>query len=453
MADEPDIDLNSPDGHLALLETIAELRPPTALPGGAGSTLELIDRLPPDLDYSLDSEVEAGALGGDDRAFIDLFDQNTFSWFLPLTRRNGRAFPDIVKKRHQEWRQTASIEDRIALNWGGMKGLRWLFDDVVSDFAYDAIYQQGVGALPDGNLSAVVARMDVSLHPCLGRFTDCAAPIVRRAAEDIEIAGISVYLAGRDRLDNLYAQNGPRIRDRSRRINAMLRQYTEYSVPQAKRLAAGGAPIRTIEQKRKEKRLRKAINRSYALLSSIAGRQTARACIDGDTIVVDGKKFDFRLRVANLRSTAHGAVEVFVTDKDAVELAALCVYIDQTPALDQMAALILNVTSGNEDEIVRRANIIRSTQAAAENREFRQIRESIERPRQIMPAMAQKNSVPDRRSPEEFLPEVRRKLAAEIDRTIWKPMAGLLACEWLQFTEPTDKSPLALPATLQTIPL
>lgn len=432
MADEPRIDSSPTDGHQSLLDGIAEL----AAPPGASSTLELINRLPPDLAYSLDAELESGGLGADDRGFVDLFDQNTFSWFLPLTRRNGRAFPDVVKKRHLEWRQTASIEDRIALNWAGVKGLRWLFDDVVSDFAYDAIYHQGVGTLPDGDLAAIVATLDVSQHPCLRRFTDCAAPIVRRASEDIAIAGLETYFAGRDRLDELYAENATRIRERSRRINTMLRQYTEYSVPQAMKLAEGGAPIRTIEQKRKEKRLRKAINRSYVLLASIAGRQTARACIDGDTIVVDGEKFDFRLRIANLRSTAHGAVEVFVTDKNAVELAALCVYIDETPALDQMAALILTVTSGNEDEIVRRANIIRSTQAAAENREFRQIRENIDRQRPIMPAaMAQSELILDQRSPQEFLPEVRRKLAAEIDRTVWQPLTEPMGCAWLEFAD------------------
>lgn len=443
MADEPHIASSPPDGHQSLLEGIAELRPP-AEQRDAGSTLELINRLPPDLAYSLDAELESGGLGADDRAFVDLFDQNTFSWFLPLTRRNGRAFPDIVKRRHLEWRQTASIEDRIAVNWGGVKGLRWLFDDVVSDFAYDAIYHQGIGTLPDGDLAAIVATLDVREHPCLQKFLDCAAPIVRRASEDIEIGGLQAYFAGRDRLDDLYKQNATRIRERSRRINTMLRQYTDYSVPQAMRLAEGGPSIRTVEQKRKEKRLRRAINRSYTLLASVAGRHTARACIDGDTIVVDGKKFDFRLRVANLRSTAHGAVEVFVTDKNAVELAALCVYIDETPALDQVAALILTVASGNEDEIVRRANIIRSTQAAAENPEFRQIRESINRTRP-MPAMAQSESIPNQRSPEEFLPEVRRKLAAEIDRTAWQPLAALLGCAWLEFAdEATEARSLAL---------
>lgn len=401
-------------------------------PGAAAAAMDRSNCLPPDLDYSLDCEQEAGSIGLDDRAFVQLFDQNTVSWLLPLTRGNARAFPDIIKRRHAEWRRTAAIEDRMALDWGGLKALRWLFDDVVNDYAYELIYRNSVGDLPD-NLAAAVASMDVQNHSCLRRFTDCAAPIMQRTLDDIQIAGQSAFLACRDRLDEMYAQQAAAIRERSRKINTALRRCAENSMPRATRMAEGGAPIRTIEQKRREKRLRKALGRSFTLLSSIAGRRTARACIDGEAIVVEGRRFVFRLRVANLRSTAHGAIEVFVTDKDGVELAALCVYIDETPALDQMAALILNVTSGNEDEIIRRANVIRSTQAAAENQHFRDIRERVDRSRPQ--ALGQGTAVvtaPEQCAPAEFLPAVRSKLAEEIDRQLWHA-AGVLLGNWLEF--------------------
>lgn len=423
------LEASGPD---SLMEIVARVRDEVQ-PGAAAAALDRSDCLPPDLDYSLDCEQEWGGIGQDDRAFVTLFDQNTLSWFMPLTRGNARAFPVIIKRRHAEWRRTAAIDDRMALDWGGLKALRWLFDDVVNDFAYDLIYRQGVRDLPE-NLTAAVAVMDVQDHPCLRRFTDCAAPILQRCLEDLEIAGQTAFMASRDRLDELYAQQAAAIREKSRRINNALRHSAENSRPTGIRLAEGGVPTRTIEQKRMEKRLRKAISRSFTLLTSIAGRPTARACIDGEAITVEGKKFDFRLRVANLRSTAHGAIEVFVTDKDAVELAALCVYIDETPALDQMAALILNVTSGNEDEIIRRANVIRSTQAAAENRHFREIRERVDQVRrQATPfVMNEPATGPD--TPEEFLPAVRLKLAGEIDRRIWHPATDLLG-SWLQFAD------------------
>ena len=417
-----------------LMEIVARVRDEVQ-PGAAAAALDRSNCLPPDLDYSLDCEQEWGGIGQDDRAFVQLFDQNTLSWFLPLTRGNARAFPDIVKRRHADWRRTAAINDRMALDWGGLKALRWLFDDVVNDFGYDLIYRQGVGDLPE-NLTAAVVVMDVQDHPCLRRFTDCAAPILQRSLEDLEIAGRTAFMASRDRLDELYAQQAAAIREKNRRINSALRRYAENSIPQAIRMAEGGVPVRTIEQKRKEKRLRKAISRSFTLLTSVAGRRTARACIDGEAIAVEGEKFDFRLRVANLRSTAHGAIEVFVTDKDAVELAALCVYIDETPALDQMAALILNVTSGNEDEIIRRANVIRSTQAAAENRHFREIRERVDQLRRQAPPIATAAAPPSGRDTpeEEFLPTVRLKLADEIDRRIWHAATGLLG-NWLEFAD------------------
>ena len=437
MADAPATDATlevaqaEPGGHRQHLETIAGLGAPQPL-GPAATAVELADRLPPDIDYCLDCEQDWGGIGFDDRSFVSLFDENTLSWFLPLTRRGASGFAGIVKRRHAQWRETAPVADRMALDWGGIKALRWLFDGVVADFSYEVIHRQGVGDIPEGDLTAIVAAMDVTDHACVRRFTDCAGPILQRSLDDIAIAGIDAFLAARDRLDGIYAEQAARINERSRRLNAALRRYADHSVPQAVKLEAG-VPIRTIEQKRKEKRLRKAINRSYALLSSIAGRKTARACIDGDVILVEGDKFDFRLRVANLRSTAHGAVEVFVTDKNTIELAALCVYMDETPALDQMAAFILNVASGNEDEIVKRANIIRATQAAAENVHFRQIREHVERPRPSVPTLSE--PLPEPRSPEDFLPEVKRKLACEIDRTVWRPLAAALGCGWLEFAD------------------
>jgi hypothetical protein len=430
----------------ALMEAVASARLENILaPEGI---VDRSDCLPPDLDYSLDCEQEQGGIGHDDRAYIDLFDgdaSNTYAWFLPLTRGNARTFPDIVKTRHARWRETAPIAQRMALTWGGLEALKWLFDGCVSDFAYQAIHHHGMSEFPDGAETAYVEAMDVAGNPGLLRFADCARPIVARAVQDIGVVGPEAFLAARGSLDVLYADARDRINERNRRVNEMLRSYAENTITGAvRRFKPRAAPVLSLAQKRHEKGLRKAITRSYRLLGSIAGAQTARACLDGDQIAVEGRKFDFRLRVANLRSTAHGAVEVLVTDKDAVELASLCIYINQTPALDQMAALILDVTAGNEDEIIRRANVIRSSEAASTNAAFREIRRKVERAIHPIPVPGGREPANQPHSDKDFLPTVERRLAETIDVAAWRPLIEIFGKEfrWQRFST-IDRAALA----------
>lgn len=398
--------------------------------------LDRSDCLPPDLEYSLDCEQEDGGIGHDDRAFVDLFDTNAISWFLPLTRGNAQQFPEIIKTRHARWRETAPITQRMALTWGGLEALKWLFNGCVSGLSYQVIHHHGVSNFPDGTEVAYLETMNVAQDAGFLRFADCARPIVARAIQDIGVAGPEAFLAARGSLDVLYAEAHDQIRNRNRQIFEILSRFSENSVPQAVRMLGGHPPIRTRAQKQKERGLRKAITRSYRLLGSIAGAETARACLDGDQITVAGRNFDFRLRVANLRSTAHGAIEVFVTDKSAVELANLCIYIDQTPALDQMAALILDVTTGNEDEIIRRSNIIRSTEAATSNATFMEIRKRMERSVPTIPDPDGTDVVDTASGREDLLPAVERRLAEAVDIAAWRPLIELFGPQfcWQRFS-------------------
>lgn len=411
----------------ALMDLVADVRGLPPLPEG----IDRSDCLPPDLDYCLDAEQEIGGISHDERSYVSIFDEDTFGWFLPLTRGNAADFPRIVKARYARWRETAPLDRRMALTWGGLEALKWLFESAERDFALQIVQRHAVSDLPDGAETAMVEAADVANDPVMEMFASCARPVVARAVRDIEEAGVEAFVAARGTLDRLYDEAMPRIRERNRRVNEMLRRYADDTVRRSLPTFEGASRIRTRAHKRREKGLRKAMARSFALLGSVAGGETARACLDGEQIVVEGRKFDFRLRVANLRSTAHGAVEVFVLDKSAVELAALCIYIDQTPALDQMAALILDVTAGNEDEIVRRANVIRSTEAAASNAAFRELRRKVDA---VVPPIPLPGAFglpqPAVRPSAEFLPAVRRRLAAAADEIAWRPLIAILGPEF-----------------------
>ncbi len=435
---------------VGLTEIVERLRAEVPQPAG-----DRHDCLPPDLDYSLDCELEWGGIGCDDRAYVDIFDAGTFDWFVPLTRGGASEFPDIVAARHERWRTGAPIAARLALDWAGLSGLRWLYRDVSHDVAWQLVHGQGLGDLPD-DASGALALLDVRDPACFHRFERRAGVVVRRCLEDVEIAGPEAFLAAEGAVEALYARSADRIRARNRDINRMLREYAENTPSQAVRLAAGAKGIRTPLQRRREKGLRKAIARSFDLLASIAGRQTARACLDGDAVHVEGRRFDFRLRVANLRSSAHGAVEVFVLDKDAVELASLCVYMQDTPALDQMAALILNVAHGNEEEILKRANVIRATAAAETNAPFREIRAAAAAARRMPEGLqgtrdgAEIEMRPTSADPARFLPDLDRELAGRIDRGVFAPLVGLFGerMRWERFASTGPAIEAAAPQAL-----
>ena len=333
------------------------------LPGGA---------LPPDIAYCLDAELELGGIGGDDRAFVDLFDIGTERWFDALVTdgtAGARRFTDVVRERHAAWRLGALPEDVMTVDWAGIGTLRMRIDDV----AYQVMAEMGYGTLSllgeDATPSeaAVAAHLPDSVEA--RHFARMAAAIAQRSAADAERWGHEAFRDCAGRLPELYRARSDMLMRRDRAIREAERR----------RKAEAAAP-RSGRERREARRLRdlarRALARSRDLLENLAGRERARAWLAGDTVTVEGRRFDFRLRVADIRSTGHGALDVSVTDKDGIELAALCVYAPDTPALDQISAMVLHVSSGDEDEILRRANVIRASEAGLADAAFREVRQS-----------------------------------------------------------------------------
>ncbi len=169
--------------------------------------------------------------------------------------------------------------------------------------------------------------------------------------------------------------------------------------------------------------MRRVLRRSYALLESVAGRHRARACLAGEDVTVEGRRFDFRLRVPDPKRTGALAVDVSVTDKDGIELASLCVYNPGTPALDQVVSLILHVVSGEEDAIVRTGNIVRSTEAAYRNPAFVEVRGAVPGHFGVIDLGEYAAGAV---GASRFLPAARAALA-EASSGAWAPLAGLAA--------------------------
>jgi hypothetical protein len=375
--------------------------------------------LPPDIAYCLDSEVEMGGLGGDDRAYVDLFDRDTVAWFDALSNADGARFPVVVKRRHAEWRLTARAEDAMALDWAGLGGLRWLLDECAYGIASE-MRHAGTDTLSP---AAIAAHLPASADAA--RIASCAGPIVTRSVEDAGRWGTDAFLAASGRLEGIYRARRGALDERDAAIRAFASARRAGSAPPP----LDNARIRK-ERRRSTSLGRRVLARSFSFLEGLAGRERARAWLSGDAVTVEGRRFDFRLRVRDLALRDHGALEVSVTDKDGVELAALCVYTPATPALDQVSALLLHVVAGEEDEILRKANVIRSTADAHRNAAFCEVRSIRHDPHAIERAGIPIPGVGDLMARDATAAEGRRAVRIELARWlaqgVMAPLVGIL---------------------------
>ncbi len=110
-------------------------------------------------------------------------------------------------------------------------------------------------------------------------------------------------------------------------------------------------------EKRKRNARRKVAKKSANFLSRLIGQPQTSLFIGGEAIEVEGERFTFSVRKNQLFSLDHGALKVEVLERQSKDrLFGLCWYVDKTPPMDQIAAMILAVQSGDEEEIIRIGN-------------------------------------------------------------------------------------------------
>ena len=109
---------------------------------------------------------------------------------------------------------------------------------------------------------------------------------------------------------------------------------------------------------------KKVLKRSLKAAETFVSKETVKAFIDNKEISVEGKNLVLKAtRTAQLSSNGHGAFSVSVHTKDDVFLARLCVYFEDTPVLDQLIGMVLFVSSGCEEEFIKRANVLALSEA------------------------------------------------------------------------------------------
>lgn len=115
----------------------------------------------------------------------------------------------------------------------------------------------------------------------------------------------------------------------------------------------------TVAARKRTRQRRSALKRALAVAAAIVSDDAIRAFVRGGAVRLPGQTLDLAVKLA-ARPTdrGHGCLAVYVTAPDSREvLAHLCTYIEDTPALDQLAAFALAMQAGEEAQIIADANI------------------------------------------------------------------------------------------------
>lgn len=116
-----------------------------------------------------------------------------------------------------------------------------------------------------------------------------------------------------------------------------------------------------ITRKPVDKKVKKALKRSAALLDSVTHEPTTKLFLSGDEVSVTGQKYRFSLTkdpYASLTNGSHGSCRTRVYDATTNEfIAGLCVYTPNVTVFDHLASIVLHCKSGLEDVIINEANI------------------------------------------------------------------------------------------------
>lgn len=119
---------------------------------------------------------------------------------------------------------------------------------------------------------------------------------------------------------------------------------------------------------KERRRKRSIVKRAAVMAAAMLGAGTVSAFARGEPVRLVGDQVAFELRAqGQLGHLGHGGVEVSVVARDGARLAKLCVYHEDTPALDQLTAFALRVAAGDERSIVETGNLYAIEGAAADH--------------------------------------------------------------------------------------
>ncbi len=119
---------------------------------------------------------------------------------------------------------------------------------------------------------------------------------------------------------------------------------------------------------KKAREHRKITTKAAVMAVALVGTSAVSAFARGERVHIHGQEVDFAVRASgNMSAIGHGGVRVEILDKTGARLSNLCVYHEDTPALDQLTAFALRIQSGQERDIIETGNLFGVEAAALDN--------------------------------------------------------------------------------------
>lgn len=131
-----------------------------------------------------------------------------------------------------------------------------------------------------------------------------------------------------------------------------------------------------LRSKREIKQFTKAALRSIELAKNVFGVATTEALIRGAQVVIGRGRFEYRVSIKSVISQGHGGFELELYEVNTDEkLARACIYVSDTPTLDQIVAFKMLIDSGEEDRIVKKANLTKTDYCLTKSEEYPDLKE------------------------------------------------------------------------------
>lgn len=337
------------------------------------AVVEVQAPLPHDIQYILDEALEQDDLNGFDHLVLTLFaDRQQLEYIISAPRpsgwKNGTAPMCLVldELAHNTAdnlpieEQTALIAASLLREKPRLESLAWCH----ADWNYTDSTEGG--ALKPFKRRARVDSRDRPIGQIKRRLRDQRSINRFVAGVDCESTFHAEKLAlplrqrrvwpdhpsQADQLEQYFAEQ-------HRRYNAARERATAQYMSQSHK-----QPVR--QRKREQQSLRKAVIRSAEAASAVIGRGNVMTLARGEPVFITGQEVTFRLAIRQLHQLGHGALDIHLCDKTGINrLADVCLYFDDTPALEQVAAIAMHIEAGEELELVKTGNLSNISPAGA----------------------------------------------------------------------------------------
>lgn len=344
----------------------------------AGSGTEIRPRMTlrrdPELMYCLDSAVELGELTPME-ALLFNYDTGAASALAEQRHRNVNFWNSYwIRNTARDYLNQVTLEERYVF---ALKGIPCL-DIGLTAFHERMAFVVQNKALVDLGHRAEVSRLLRDHDPALAHAIPAK---VFQSVSDINRSQVQAFAGPlfRDSLSRLeedvqLARDAvqwlamPGSQKRARSIAAALFQQLPDNEPPI-RVALEHIDHQAVSQavRKRERSAKSAIKKAIKLMTRFGAEDNARLLVSGEVVEIHhpDSPFVFRLKAHQspgwlLARTAtpgaHVPYQLELWSKSGMNLASLCVLFSNTPVLDQLLALSMYVQSGNELELLEKAN-------------------------------------------------------------------------------------------------